>query len=118
MEEKKNRLKEHIFIGIISLAILIACIILTIHFAKDNPPTFDYILGWVILDLWLPTILPSGYYYFRAEANSIYQRQPKFIFHDRFNFFFFIILLAPILFVNYIWLLFLDIRNGKNGSFE
>ena len=116
MQEMKKRIKEHIFVCIISLTILIGCIVLTIYFSKYNEATPSTIIGFVLLYLWIPSILPAGYYYFRALVNSLYQRQPKFIFSDFFHLSIsdgIFIILAPILVPNYIWLLIVDIQSYK-----
>lgn len=86
MESKKSYIKHHIFIAIITLAILIGLIVLTIHFFKINEMNSGFVVGFILFYLWGLTILPAGYYYFRAEANSLYQRQPKFIFFSRFQY--------------------------------
>ena len=120
MENRKTTMKEHIFICMISLALIVALIILTIHFFKNNEFHSAYITGFVICYLWIPSILPAGYYYVRAETNSFYKRQPKFIFHlDNYSSFVILILIAPFLVPNYIWLLYVDIKNYKrNKSWE
>ncbi|MDE7094947.1 MAG: hypothetical protein K2O23_00510, partial [Anaeroplasmataceae bacterium] len=109
MEDRRSTMKAHIFIGILSVTFIVALIVLTIHFFKTTEFNSAYITGFVICYLWVPSILPAGFYYIRAEENSFYQRQPRFIFHR--GFFLtpgLLIIFAPILVPNYIWMLSLD----------
>ncbi|MDE6656692.1 MAG: hypothetical protein K2J85_06860 [Anaeroplasmataceae bacterium] len=117
MEDKRTRMKEHIFIGIINLTLIVGLVILTIHFFKTSELNANYIIGFIICYLWVPSILPAGYYYFRAEANSFYQRQPRLIFYRNFVLTpGLLIILAPFLVPNYIWMLILDIKNYKRNK--
>lgn len=117
MKDKKSTIKEHSFICIMSVVLLIALIILTIHFFTSNEPTIEYVTGFIICYLWVLSILPAFYYYYRAEANSFYQRQPRFIFSNRLLVTpGLLIIFAPIFVPNYIWLFHLDVKSFKRNN--
>ncbi|MDE7105782.1 MAG: hypothetical protein K2O22_01295 [Anaeroplasmataceae bacterium] len=117
MKDKKSTLKEHSFICIMSVVLFVALIILTFHFFTSHEASIEYIIGFIICYLWVLSILPAFYYYIRAEADSLYQRQPRFIFHNRFLVTpGLLIILAPLFVPNYIWLFCLDIKNLKRNK--